>query len=109
VRAVTEHYRLRPGSVRVEWAVEGHLGPLRVVWPVLADDGQTEATMTIDGDILVVAFGADRRRFRAPGASRVQMEEQRLACRNGWARLAVAEFPCGTTPVIGIYDREDGG
>ncbi len=97
VTRITESYIVTPGRVEVFTRTEGYDGPLRLEWPVLADDGKTASLITIQG--VTVGVSQDRGRsaqtFTAQGAQSVRVGQERYANHNGWARLASAEFPRG--------------
>ena len=94
--AVEERYVVTPGGVELTTTLPGYDGPRRYVWPVLADDGRAATRIEVRDGIVTVA-GAQT--FRPVGAATVRVEEAKYPNHNGWARLAVAEYLAGNTPV----------
>lgn len=94
--SVTEHYTVMPDKVELTTAVAGYTGPLRYVWPVLANDGRTQSAISITGNtVAVTQSGSVAQTFTAPGANAVRVEGTNYSNHNGWARLGVAEFTNG--------------
>jgi hypothetical protein len=104
VKRIVEHYEVAPNGVGLTTELDGYRRPLRYVWPVLADDGRTRSTITVKGEVVSVSQDGEQtaQTFRAADAASVRVEEKRYANHNGWARLAVAEYPrgCKITLVI---------
>jgi hypothetical protein len=88
-----------PGRVELITKLEGYNGPLRYVWPVLADDGKVKSTITVKGDTVIVSqdSGKTAQTFSALGAEKVNVEHELYPNHNGWAHFAAAEFPIGTS------------
>jgi len=99
---IIESYVLTPGRVELSTRLEGYEGPLRMEWPVLADDGRTPSVITGAGRTVTVSQdgGQTAQSFEAPGAQSVRVGEARYANHNGWARLATAEFAHGPTMLV---------
>lgn len=102
IEAVRETYRVTPDAVELQSTVEGYSGPLRMIVPLLASDGQRETRIHQDGTRAAVALEGDTQQFAFPGATKVKIPEKRFPNRNGWMRLAVAEFPPGEKGKIRI-------
>lgn len=102
VEAVVESYRIVEGRVSVSWEVSAACRPLRVVWPVLVSDGAKEAANKIDGTVLQVDLEGKAQRFSTPGARSLFLEETVYPCRNGWVKLAVAEYDPGVIPCLEV-------
>ena len=101
---IIEHYNLTPGKVELSTEMRGYTGPLRVAWPVLADDGKTQSTIQSVGTRVTVARQGEQleQTFTAQGAKSVVVGEERYPNHNGWARIAVAEYPNGGKPTLVI-------
>ena len=97
VSRIVESYIVTPGRVELTTEIAGYDGPLRYVWPVLADDGRTPSSIEVRGGTVAVSQdgGKTAQTFTAQGAETVQVEAPRYANHNGWARVAVAEYPRG--------------
>lgn len=95
IEAVRETYRVTPGAVELKTAVEGYAGPLRMIAPIFASDGQRETDIRQKEDAVIVGLDGQRQRFSFPRATAVTVPEKRYANRNGWVRLAVADFASG--------------
>lgn len=94
---IVENYVLTPGQVELTSHLENYHGPLRYIWPVLADDGRTLTAIQVKDDTVSVSQAGDRiaQTYRARDATSVTVEEARYGNHNGWARLAVAEYAQG--------------
>ena len=94
---IIERYVVTARGVDLTTELDGYTGPLRWVWPVLADDGRTPCAITVSGGIVSVSQdgGKTAQTFTPRGAASVRVEPERYANHNGWARLAVAEYPRG--------------
>ncbi len=108
---VVEHYVLTPGSVELTTELPGYNGPLRYVWPVLADDGRTQSRIGVNNKIVSVSpdGGTTAQTFTARGAQSVRVEVGRYSNHNGWARLAFAEYPQGGKITLSISPKEGTG
>ena len=107
VKSIEERYDLSDNRVEVETRVPDYNGPLRLIWPVLADDGRTKSSLEIADKTLSVSQdgGKTAQTFTVAGAKQLSIEPDLLPNHNGWARLAVAEFDAGQTPVLVIAPR----
>ena len=92
---VSERVRVTPESVTLTAELPNYGGPMRLVWPVLANDGAMETAVSVKGDTVRCAMGGDVQTFKAVGAKEVRVGDERYGCRNGVARVATAEFPAG--------------
>lgn len=94
---VVERYALTPGRVELTTTLEGYEGPLRYVWPVLADDGRVKSQITTEENTVIVSQdgGKTAQTFSARGAARIDLGSELYPNHNGWVRLALAEFPAG--------------
>ena len=97
--AVVERYTVTPGRVEQASTVEGYAGPVRVVVPVLADDGRETSTVDVGPGGVTVRLGGGATRFGVAGATGV-VGEQRYAYRNGWAKLATFDVPNGPATLV---------
>jgi hypothetical protein len=107
VPRIVEHYVVTPGRVELTTEVPGYNGPLRYVWPVLADDGRTQSTIEVkDGTVTVSQDrGKTAQTFAARGAQSVEVEDGRYSNHNGWAQLAVAEYSQGGKITLAIAPK----
>jgi hypothetical protein len=99
VGVVEEQFALTPDAIEVTTLLPGFTGPVRRVVPVLADDGRTKCKIQVHGEEVRVwqqgEFGTSKQTFRAVGASEVTVDKADYSNHNGWARLAVGEYPDG--------------
>lgn len=102
---VVEHYVVRPQRVELSTEVIGNTGPLRYTWPVLADDGRTKTQISVKGRTVSVSQGGGAQTFFARDAASVRVEEPLSSNHNGWARIALAEYPNGGTISLVIAPR----
>jgi hypothetical protein len=70
---------------------------------VLSNDGRTNSTIGVSSNSVSVSQGGTAATFTASGATNVSVGAVDYSNHNGWARLATAEFPAGSsiTLVIG--------
>lgn len=102
---ISEHYSVTPGQVEVTTELPDYEGPTRLVWPVLADNGQQKPQIQVEGTTVSVSLGSSSETFCAVGAKSVRVEEELYGYRNGLARLAVAEYPEGVKPQLRMTPR----
>lgn len=107
VERVIEEYTLTPDGVNLAVVLPGYDGPLRWVWPVLADDGEREPALAVEGSVVTVSLDGEQREFSAPEADRVWLGQERFPDHNGWARLAYAEFSAGGRIVLKTRFRRE--
>lgn len=107
VSTIIEHYTVTPGRVELTTELPGYRGPLRYVWPVLADDGRTSSAITVQGGTVSVSQDGGRtaQTFTPVAARRVQVERDRYPNHNGWARFGMAEYPQGGPITLVIAPR----
>jgi hypothetical protein len=75
-------------GLEITHAVEGEVGAVRLVVPVLVSDGASDSTILVHGDRAEVDRGGRRARFEAPGWHRAGVREP---CRNGYVDVLRAE------------------
>ena len=78
----------------------GYVGPVRRIVPILADDGKTKTRIDASGNKVTISqpgrSGTGSETFTAVGASALTLGAELYPNHNGWARLAVAEYPAGS-------------
>jgi hypothetical protein len=95
-KTISEEYTVTPDQVKIVSSVEGADGMTAFTWPVLAFDGRTTAAIDVKEHTVTVSLdGTSTQTFTAAKASRVSVGETLFPNRNGWARLARAEFDSG--------------
>ena len=104
---IVERYVLTPDNVEVTAELVGYNGPTRYLWPVLANDGAGELDIKVSNKQVCVTAGGTTQEFASIGASSVQMGKELYGHRNGWAKLAVAEYPAGINPAIRITPKNN--
>jgi hypothetical protein len=93
-RQVIERYVITPQQVELTVELPNYSGPTRITIPLLADLGDATKTQIVTTDTTArVTLATETQTFTAPAASSVTADETRYPFRNGWSRLAVAEFP----------------
>lgn len=91
---IVERYVVTPSRVQLTTELPGFAGPLRYLWPMLADDGAHKTTITIK-DTVSDTLDGDTQMFTPVGAASVQVGRELFGSHNGWARVGVAEYPAG--------------
>lgn len=95
-KTISEAYTVTPEQVQIVSEVEGAKGTTAFTWPVLAFDGKTSTSIDVkDHTVTVSLDGTSKQTFTAAKASRVTVSDAAFPNRNGWARLARAEFDNG--------------
>ena len=94
VTQIIEHYKLSAGRVELTTEVPNYAGPLRYVWPILADDGRRKSEIRVNEKTVSVSRQGETmaQTFTAPNAQSVRVDDELYPNHNGWARLGVAEF-----------------
>ena len=97
--AITERYDIGPEKLELGVILEGYDEPACFLWPVLSDDGENKTTIETRGRTVRVGQGAASQSFTALNADSVQVNDSLYPSRNGWAKLAIAEYssPKGMT------------
>ena len=93
--AISERYSITPDFVELMTDVSGPTEPLAYLWPVFANDGVQTVAITIENGQVSATLRGSTVRYTALGARSVRVEQELYANRNGWSRLAVAEYPAG--------------
>jgi len=99
---VVERYVLEPDAVELTVELVDYAGPMRLVWPVLADNGEQQAAIEVADSQVRVSLGSSRQEFHPLGADSVRVEDDRYPFRNGWARLGVAEYSSANRATLRI-------
>lgn len=98
--AIEERFVLTPGQVEVTTVLPGYAGPVRRIIPILADDGRTKTVIDASGNRITVSqpgrAGTGSPTFTAVGTSALTLGAELYPNHNGWARLAVGEYPAGS-------------
>jgi hypothetical protein len=90
---IIERYVITPQRVEQTTDLQGYDGPVQLIWPVLSDIGDEKTRITIADTTVSVSLWGSTQTFTAPDADSVRIEEPEYPFHNGFARLAVAEFP----------------
>jgi hypothetical protein len=94
-KTVVESYQVVPGKVTQVTELSGYTGPMRLIVPVLADNGKEKTKIEVTGKKVSVSLGGSTVSFTSPEAEKVSVEETLYPSKNGWYRLGVAELPEG--------------
>lgn len=92
---IVENYSVTPDRIEVDYELTGYFGPTRLAWPVLASDGERTTEIGIRDSAVSVSLSGQAQRYRVIGAESIHVQEELQAFRNGWARIAVAQWPAG--------------
>jgi hypothetical protein len=97
VSAIEEQYVLTPETVLLTTSLTGYSGPVRRIVPLLSDDGRSVSKIQVHGQEARVwqqdEFGTAKHTFEMEGASTVTISDEQYANHNGFARLAIGEYP----------------
>jgi hypothetical protein len=99
---VVERYVLEPDAVELAVELVDYAGPMRLVWPVLADNGEQQTAIEVADAQVRVSLGSSVQTFQPLGADSVRVEDDLYPFRNGWARLGVAEYPSANRATLRI-------
>lgn len=94
-RQVIEHYLIRPGQVEISAELPGYQGPVQMTWPVLVDDGKTSPVVEVRGSSMRTRMAMNWRVFEMPGSQGISVGDGEFLHRNGWSRIARAEWVQG--------------
>jgi hypothetical protein len=94
-KSVTESYRVEPGRVTQTTELAGYSGPMRLIVPVLADNGKEKSKVEVKDRTITIGLEGSSVSYTAADATKVSVEETLYPGRNGWYRLGVAEFAQG--------------
>jgi hypothetical protein len=109
VTSITEHYVITPAGVQLTTQLSGYNGPLRYVWPALANDGKTLSSISVSSNTVSVSQGVPAVIFTASGATNVSVGAADYSNHNGWARLVTAEYPGGSPITLAISQGTNAG
>jgi hypothetical protein len=107
-KSVTETYEVVPGRVTQTTDLAGYTGPIRLIVPVLADNGREKPKIDVTGKTIAITLDDSTVSYSAPDAARVSVEETLYPGRNGWYRLGVAEFPAGAGKATWVIEPKAG-
>ena len=93
--AVSEAYLVTPDGVELTTDLPDYKGPEQYVWPVLADNGAQKPAIEARKGGVTVTLGGDTQTYTPVGAASVAVGDELYPHRNGWARVAAAEYPKG--------------
>jgi hypothetical protein len=106
--SVTEHYALAPGRVTQTSELTGYSGPVRLIVPLLVDDGREKSKVEVSGRTIALTLGGSTVSYTAAEAGKVSVEDALYPSRNGWYRLGVAEFPGGVSKAAWVIELKGG-
>jgi rhamnogalacturonyl hydrolase YesR len=92
---ISEKYTITPDSVLLRTETPDYAGPLRYVWPVLADDGKSKSSISVKNGAVSVTLRGETQTYTPVGASAISVGKTLYPFRNGWARVVTAEYPRG--------------
>ena len=91
--SVVEHYVITPEKVEQTTTLPGYTGPARLVWPVLAQQSEDiNVDIRAHEKTVSATLAGDLQTFTAPKATRVSLSEELQPHRNGYVRIATADF-----------------
>ena len=99
---IVERYVVTPYQVDMTTELVNYDGPMRLIWPVLANDGARRLRIDVTEKRIAVSCEGSTQAFEPIGATAVRLETPLYACLNGWARLAFADFPAGNRATLRI-------
>ncbi|MBN1903410.1 hypothetical protein JW926_18975 [Candidatus Sumerlaeota bacterium] len=100
VSKIVESYEVKPDKVGLRVSLENYKGPFRYAWPVLSDNGEKKTSIEILGNTVKVTLDGESQTYMAEGGGTLKVEEQEYPFKSGWARLAVAEYPEASAPLL---------
>jgi hypothetical protein len=80
--------------------LENYNGPFRYVWPVLSDNGEKKTAIDVSDSTVKVTLDGDAQSYILERGGTLKVEEQEYPFRNGWVRLAVAEYTEASAPLL---------
>jgi hypothetical protein len=78
VSHIVEYYLVTPAGVELTTKLPSYSGSLRYVWPVLADDGNTQSSISVKGNTVSVSQngGKTTQTFTARGVQREVLKKR---------------------------------
>jgi hypothetical protein len=99
VSTIEESFVVTPNNVQVTTALPGFSGVVRRMVPLLVDDGRSKSKVQVSGNQALVwrtgTYATAKHVFQMVGVSKVTLSEAQYPTRNGWVRLATADYPAG--------------
>jgi len=89
---VVEAYTVTPDWAELEVTLEDYDGSMRLIWPVLADNGEESTAVKVEDSKVFVSLAGQTQSYEAIGADQIRVQEEKQGFRNGWARLAFADY-----------------
>jgi T5SS/PEP-CTERM-associated repeat protein len=105
--SIIEHYILSPTGMQLSVELTDYSDSLRLVWPLLVDDGNQTSLVEQNGSTISVSLREKTNRFTPLNADSVWIDDTLYANRNGRFKLAFAEFS-SSVPRIMIEDLMPG-
>lgn len=97
VSTIEDQFTLTPDNVQLTTLLPGYSGAVRRIVPILTNDGRTLSKVQVHGEEARVwqqgEYGTAKHTFRMENASSVTVGAEQYATNNGWASLAVGEYP----------------
>lgn len=89
---VSERYVITPADATLTCELPDYPGPIQMVWPMLADDGQQRPVIRDEKGVVSVSLGNSTQTFTPIGADRVTLGDALYGYRSGLARLGKADY-----------------
>jgi hypothetical protein len=102
---IIEQYRITSNRVELTSQVVGVTGALRYTWPVLESNGKDITNITVKDGVITVSLDGDSQTFTPVGAASISLGDTKYPNRNGWSRVAVAEYPNGGSITLVIEPK----
>jgi hypothetical protein len=107
-QSLTERYLVAPGRVTQVSDLSGYSGPIRLIVPLLVDNGREKSKVGVAGKSITVSLEGSTISYTAPDAANVSVEDTLYPSRNGWYKLGVAEFPDGANKATWVIEPKAG-
>lgn len=91
-QTIIQRFDVTPQKNRFTTILHGYTNSSRLEWPVFADNGLKKTDISVNGKTVSVRLENSTQTFQVPHADRLTVPEQNYPNRNGWARLARAEY-----------------
>jgi hypothetical protein len=106
---VSETYTLTPRALDLTMELPGYDGPVRTLWPVLADNGTAKTNIQVKNGTVSASLDGDTQTFTPIGAASVSVGDTLYGNHNGLNRVAVAEYPNGGPMTLHVEPHPEGG
>ncbi len=91
-KTVIEHYLVTKDYTDYSVELTEYKNKARLIIPVLANNGEKDTIIEVKNSTVSVVLDNDIQNYRVLKANEIKISEEKYPFRNGWAKLAFAEY-----------------